>query len=99
MPLPNVITYQAFREIANFIRDNGDDWLGCAFRFLFRFLPGLIFRNSGYSAEFPGFRRNTRRNEIIPGQDLFGPEFRTQEFRPEFRRHSMPRVTNIQLAD
>jgi hypothetical protein len=36
--------------------------LGCAFRFLFRFLPGLIFRNSGYSAEFPGFRRNTRRN-------------------------------------
>ena len=28
--------------------------LGCAFHFLFRFLPGLIFRNSGYSAEFPG---------------------------------------------
>ena len=28
--------------------------LGCAFRFLFRFfLPGLIFRNSGYSAKFP----------------------------------------------
>ena len=28
--------------------------LGCAFRFLFRFfLPGLIFRNSRYSAKFP----------------------------------------------
>jgi hypothetical protein len=48
---------------------------------------------------FFGFRRNTRRNKIIPGQDYFGPELRTQEFRPEFRRHSMPRVTNIQLAD
>jgi hypothetical protein len=30
--------------------------LGCAFRFLFRFLPVLIFRKSGYSAEFPKFR-------------------------------------------
>jgi len=30
--------------------------LGCAFRFVFRFLPGLIFRNSGNSAEFPEFR-------------------------------------------
>jgi len=26
MPLPQVVTYQAFREITNFIRDNGDDW-------------------------------------------------------------------------
>ena len=31
-------------------------WLGCAFRLEFRFLPVLIFRNSGYSAEFPEFR-------------------------------------------
>ena len=30
--------------------------LGCAFRLAFRFLPVLIFRNSGYSAEFPEFR-------------------------------------------
>jgi hypothetical protein len=30
--------------------------LGCAFRLVFRFLPVLIFRNSGYSAEFPEFR-------------------------------------------
>ncbi len=30
--------------------------LGCAFRFVFRFIPVLIFRNSGYSAEFPEFR-------------------------------------------
>jgi len=26
MPLPHVVTYQAFRKITNFIRDNGDDW-------------------------------------------------------------------------
>ena len=26
MPLKHVITYQAFCEITNFIRDNGDDW-------------------------------------------------------------------------
>jgi ribonucleoside-diphosphate reductase subunit M2 len=26
MPLQHVVTYQAFREITNFIRDNGDDW-------------------------------------------------------------------------
>jgi ribonucleoside-diphosphate reductase subunit M2 len=26
MPLEHVVTYQAFRKIANFIRDNGDDW-------------------------------------------------------------------------
>jgi len=26
MPLKHVVTYQAFREITNFIRDNGDDW-------------------------------------------------------------------------
>jgi hypothetical protein len=26
MPLQHAITYQAFREITNFIRDNGDDW-------------------------------------------------------------------------
>ena len=26
MPLPHVVTYQAFREITNFARDNGDDW-------------------------------------------------------------------------
>jgi hypothetical protein len=25
-PLERPITYQAFREITNFIRDNGDDW-------------------------------------------------------------------------
>ena len=30
--------------------------LGCAFRFVFWFLPALIFRNSGNSAEFPEFR-------------------------------------------
>jgi len=30
--------------------------LGCAFRLAFRFLPVLIFRNSGHSAEFPEFR-------------------------------------------
>ena len=34
----------------------GTEGLGCAFRFVFRFLPGLIFRNSGNSAEFPEFR-------------------------------------------
>jgi hypothetical protein len=27
--------------------------LGCAFRPVFRFIPVLIFRNSGFSAEFP----------------------------------------------
>jgi ribonucleotide reductase beta subunit family protein with ferritin-like domain len=26
MPLPHVVTYQAFHEITNFIRNNGDDW-------------------------------------------------------------------------
>ena len=26
MPLQPAVTYQAFREITNFIRDNGDDW-------------------------------------------------------------------------
>ena len=26
MPLEHVVTYQAFREITNFIRGNGDDW-------------------------------------------------------------------------
>ena len=26
MPLQHVVTYQAFREITNFIRDNGYDW-------------------------------------------------------------------------
>jgi len=26
MPLKHIVTYQAFREITNFIRDNGDDW-------------------------------------------------------------------------
>ena len=26
MPLEHVVTYQAFREITNFIRDNSDDW-------------------------------------------------------------------------
>jgi hypothetical protein len=26
MPLERPITYQAFREITNFIRDNGDNW-------------------------------------------------------------------------
>ena len=26
MPLKHVVTYQAFREITNFIHDNGDDW-------------------------------------------------------------------------
>jgi hypothetical protein len=26
MPLEHVVTYQAFRKITNFIRDNGDDW-------------------------------------------------------------------------
>ena len=26
MPLEHVITYEAFREITNFIRDNGEDW-------------------------------------------------------------------------
>jgi hypothetical protein len=26
MPLEHVVTYQAFREITNFIRDNGDNW-------------------------------------------------------------------------
>ncbi len=30
-----------------------DDDLGCAFRPAFRFIPVLIFRNSGFSAEFP----------------------------------------------
>ena len=27
--------------------------LGCAFRLVFRFIPVLIFRNSGFSAKFP----------------------------------------------
>jgi len=26
MPIEHPVTYQAFREITNFIRDNGDDW-------------------------------------------------------------------------
>jgi len=26
MPLQHAVTYQAFREITNFIRNNGDDW-------------------------------------------------------------------------
>ncbi len=26
MPLKHVVTYQAFCEITNFIRNNGDDW-------------------------------------------------------------------------
>ena len=26
MPLEHIVTYEAFREITNFIRDNGDDW-------------------------------------------------------------------------
>jgi len=26
MPLEHIITYQAFREITNFIRENGDNW-------------------------------------------------------------------------
>ena len=26
MPLQHAVTYQAFRKIYNFIRDNGDDW-------------------------------------------------------------------------
>ena len=26
MPLEHAVMYQAFREITNFIRDNGDDW-------------------------------------------------------------------------
>jgi len=26
MPIAHPVTYQAFREITNFIRDNGDDW-------------------------------------------------------------------------
>jgi hypothetical protein len=32
------------------------DGLGCAFRVVFRFLPGLIFRNPRNSAEFRQFR-------------------------------------------
>jgi hypothetical protein len=35
-------------------KDGKGHYLGCAFRFVFRFIPVLIFRNSGYSAEFPG---------------------------------------------
>ena len=30
--------------------------LGCAFRFVFQFIPVLIFRNFGYFAEFLEFR-------------------------------------------
>ena len=26
MPLQHVVTFQAFQEITNFIRNNGDDW-------------------------------------------------------------------------
>ncbi len=26
MPIQHTVRYQAFREITNFIRDNGDDW-------------------------------------------------------------------------
>jgi len=26
MPIEHPVTYQAFREITNFIHDNGDDW-------------------------------------------------------------------------
>jgi len=39
--------------------------LGCAFRFVFWFLPGLIFRNPRNSVEFhgiPPIPQNTRRN-------------------------------------
>ena len=61
--------------------------LGCAFRFVFRFIPVLIFRNSGYSAEFPEFRGthvgiksfhgkiNLHRNS---GSGIPDPEFRRE---------------------
>ena len=61
--------------------------LGCAFRLEFRFLPVLIFRNSGYSAEFPEFRGthvgiksfqgkiNSLRNS---GSGIPDPEFRRE---------------------
>ena len=72
---------------------NGRHHLGCAFRFLFRFLPGLIFRNSGYSAEFPGSvgtqseLNHSRARLICSGI----PEGRTLDM-----VYSVPHVTNIQ---
>jgi hypothetical protein len=67
--------------------------LGCAFRFLFRFLPGLIFRNSGYSAEFPGSAGTHVGIKSFQGKIICSgiPEGRTLEM-----VYSVPRVTNIQ---
>jgi hypothetical protein len=40
-------------ELFNWRRIASLKGLGCAFQFLFWFLLGLLFRNSGYSSEFP----------------------------------------------
>jgi hypothetical protein len=42
--------------------------LGCAFRFVFRFLLGLIFQNSGNSTEFPEFRGTHVRIKSFQGK-------------------------------
>jgi hypothetical protein len=60
-----LVTYAAFSVILNAVRPARFALsmaispyfervrLGCAFRPVFRFIPVLIFRNSGFSAEFP----------------------------------------------
>ena len=72
--------------------------LGCAFRLEFRFLPVLIFRNSGYSAEFPEFRGThvgiksfQGKINLLRNSGSGIPEGRTLDM-----VYSVPRVTNIQ---
>jgi len=73
--------------------------LGCAFRPAFRFRPVVIFRNSGSSAEFPKFRGTHIGIKSFQGKINLLLNSGSGIPDPEFRRHSMPRVTNIQLAD
>jgi hypothetical protein len=47
-----VFTQHTFRILLHHHRCHHHN-LGCAFRPVFRFIPVLIFRNSGFSAEFP----------------------------------------------
>jgi hypothetical protein len=79
--------------------------LGCAFRPVFRFIPVLIFRNSGFSAEFPdsGGRHIGIRSELnhsrarIICSGIPDPEFRIWNSggKDPCMVHSVPRVTNI----
>ncbi len=75
--------------------------LGCAFRFVFQFLPGLIFRNPQNSAELAEFRGahveiksfqgkiNVLRNPKESGIPAGIPERRTHDW------YSVPCVMNI----